>query len=198
MFLVGKIEIPDSEITFEFARSSGPGGQNVNKVETKVTVRFTPRGSSALTVQQVIRIEERLASRLTKNGELLVSSEQTRHREQNREDALQRLARILLDALKIQKKRRLPARPGPRRSAGSKGRSVARAPRGTAGRRSRSSLFTGYQVDSGCLSKSPSEGRALSRPHSSPRLPREFRLCRKFVRWPTRQEAPTARRPQRG
>ncbi len=110
MLRVGKIEIPDSEITFEFARSSGPGGQNVNTVETKVTVRFTPRGSSALTVQQVIRIEERLASRLTKNGELLVSSEQTRHREQNREDALQRLARILLDALKIQKKRR-PTRP---------------------------------------------------------------------------------------
>ena len=110
MLRIGKIEIPDSELTFEFARSGGPGGQNVNKVETKVTVRFAPRTSSALTPPQVIRIEDKLASRLTKNGELLVSSELTRHREQNREDALKRLADLIRDALKVQKKRR-PTRP---------------------------------------------------------------------------------------
>jgi ribosome-associated protein len=110
MLRIGKIEIPDSELTFEFARSAGPGGQNVNKVETKVTVRFTPRTSSALTPPQIIRIEAKLASRLTKNGDLLVSSELTRHREQNREDALKRLADLIRDALKVQKKRR-PTRP---------------------------------------------------------------------------------------
>jgi ribosome-associated protein len=110
MLKIGRTEIPDSELRFEFARSGGPGGQNVNKVETKVTVRFTPRTSAALTPPQVVRIESRLAARLTNDGELLVSSGQTRHREQNREDALARLAELLRNALKVQKKRR-PTRP---------------------------------------------------------------------------------------
>ena len=108
--VAGPVRIPVSELRFAFARSGGPGGQNVNKVETKVEVRFSPRTSSALTPEQVARLERRLASRLTNDGELIVTSETTRYRERNREDALARLAELIANALKIPKKRR-PTRP---------------------------------------------------------------------------------------
>jgi ribosome-associated protein len=110
MLRVGSIEIPDSEIEFEFARSGGPGGQNVNKVETKVTARFRPSTSSVLTEAQVKRIELMLGPRLTKDGDLTVTSERTRHRERNRKDALQRMSELLLGALRVPKTRR-PTRP---------------------------------------------------------------------------------------
>jgi ribosome-associated protein len=102
----GDVRIPLSEVSVRFARSGGPGGQNVNKVETKVEVRFRPASSSALTEEQVERIERKLASRLTKDGELIVVSEKTRHQEQNREDALARLAALIEDALRVPKPRR--------------------------------------------------------------------------------------------
>jgi ribosome-associated protein len=106
----GTVEIPLSEIEFGFARSGGPGGQNVNKVETKVEVRFRPSESSAFTEAQARRIEEKLANRITKDGDLLISSSETRYREQNREAALARLVSLLEGALK-RPKRRKPTRP---------------------------------------------------------------------------------------
>lgn len=106
----GPVRIPLAEVEVSFARSGGPGGQNVNKVETKVTVRFRPRASSVLSPEQVARIEERLASRLTTDGDLLVSSERTRYRGRNREDALARLAGLLAEALRTPKRRR-PTKP---------------------------------------------------------------------------------------
>ena len=63
-----QVVIDEKELQFEFARSSGPGGQNVNKVETKVRLHFDVRGSRSLTPDQRARIEERLANRITKNG----------------------------------------------------------------------------------------------------------------------------------
>lgn len=106
----GPVRIPLSELSFRFARSGGPGGQNVNKVETKVEVRFTPRLSGALSPEQVERIERRLASRLTKDGELVVVSERTRFRERNRRDALERLRSLIEEALREPRPRR-PTRP---------------------------------------------------------------------------------------
>jgi ribosome-associated protein len=102
----GPVEIPLSEITFSFARSGGPGGQNVNKVETKVEVRYTPRKSSALSPGQLVRIEDRLGSRLTKDGDLIVTSERTRYQERNREDALAKLGELIGQALRIEKRRK--------------------------------------------------------------------------------------------
>ncbi len=106
----GPVRIPLSEISFAFSRSGGPGGQNVNKVETRVEVRFRPSASAALTPAQVARIRKALASRLTKEGDLVVVSDRTRYRERNREDALERLAEMLAGALAVRKKR-IPTRP---------------------------------------------------------------------------------------
>ena len=108
--IAGPVEIPLSEIQVSFARSSGPGGQNVNKLETKVILRWRPRESSALDADQLARIEAKFASRLTFEGDLLVTSERHRRQEQNRSDALERLAGLVADALKVEKPRK-PTRP---------------------------------------------------------------------------------------
>lgn len=97
--------IPDRELRFTFTRSGGPGGQNVNKVNTRVTLLFEPESSSVLTPDQVELIKQRLASRIG-DGVLRVVSQQSRSQTANREAARQRLARILADALYERPERR--------------------------------------------------------------------------------------------
>jgi ribosome-associated protein len=103
------VVIDDDELHFEFARSSGPGGQNVNKVETKVRLLFDVRGSSSLTQQQRSRIEERLATRITRDGVLHVASQRHRSREANRRATVERFVELLADALE-EVEPRLPTR----------------------------------------------------------------------------------------
>jgi len=100
------LTIPAAELSVETARSGGPGGQNVNKVETKVRLRFDVAGSRALAPAARERLLERLASRLTRSGELVV--EASRHREQarNEADARERLAALLAAALAPRRKRK--------------------------------------------------------------------------------------------
>ena len=93
------VSIDDVELRFEFARSSGPGGQNVNKVETKVRLLFDLRKSRSLNSQQRARIEERLATRITKDGILHVSSQRHRSREANRRATVERFVDLLAEAL---------------------------------------------------------------------------------------------------
>jgi ribosome-associated protein len=97
--------IEDDELRFEFARSSGPGGQKVNKVETKVRLFFDLRGSSSLGADQKARIEERLPTRITKDGVLQLVSQRHRSREANRRAVIERFVDLLAEALKEEEPR---------------------------------------------------------------------------------------------
>lgn len=99
-------EIPLAEIQLEAARAGGPGGQRVNKVATKVVLRFRPSESRALSPAQKHLIAERLASRLGTRGELVLHASKHRERSRNVADALERLASMLAAALEPVAKRR--------------------------------------------------------------------------------------------
>lgn len=105
------LSIPANEISFTFTRAGGPGGQNVNKVNSKVTLWFDVDNSSSLSGHQKIRIKQRLAGRINKEGALQVSSMQFRTQKANREDVLRRFISLLSAALKEKprrKKTRIP------------------------------------------------------------------------------------------
>ena len=90
------LTIPESDLVFETSTSSGPGGQNVNKVETRVTLRFDLKGSDSLTEEQKEMIREELATRITKAGVLRVVCQAHRTQAANRKEAVERF-RTLLD-----------------------------------------------------------------------------------------------------
>ena len=94
-----ELSIDEDDLRFEFARSSGPGGQNVNKVETKVRLLFDVEDSRSLSSEQRVRIEERLATRITKAGVLHISSQRHRTREANRRATIERFVDLLAEAL---------------------------------------------------------------------------------------------------
>jgi ribosome-associated protein len=101
-----RVVIPDSEVEVAFVRSSGPGGQNVNKVASKVQLRWRPATSAALGDADRDWVVSRLASKLTTDGELIVSSGLTRDQGRNRTDAAGKLADLVRAALVRPKKRR--------------------------------------------------------------------------------------------
>ncbi len=101
-----QLEIPDAELELRTSRSSGPGGQNVNKLETRVTVRFDVAGSPSLDDEQRARIREALATRITKDGVLQVTSQRHRTQAANRDAATARLAELVADALEPERERR--------------------------------------------------------------------------------------------
>jgi ribosome-associated protein len=100
------LTIPGGELAFAFSRSGGPGGQNVNKVSSKVELRWQPGTSSALREDDRAWLLQRLASRLTNDGTLLITSTLTRDQIKNRDDATRKLALIVRAALERPKVRR--------------------------------------------------------------------------------------------
>ncbi|MDP6763026.1 MAG: alternative ribosome rescue aminoacyl-tRNA hydrolase ArfB [Planctomycetota bacterium] len=104
--VTSRLVIPPGELAVSFSRSGGPGGQNVNKVETRVTLRFDVARSTALSEPQRERALERLAPRLTGEGELILTSSRTRRRARNLADARERLAALLREATAVRKPRK--------------------------------------------------------------------------------------------
>lgn len=102
--------IPDSEVSVRHARSSGPGGQNVNKVSTKVELRFHFAASQSLDSAQKRRLQRTFPSHVTQGGELVVSSDRFRSQHRNHQDALERLVQILL-SIRRGPKRRVATKP---------------------------------------------------------------------------------------
>src|SRR5262245_5895707 len=100
------IRIPLDEFEWSFARSGGPGGQNVNKVSSKAILRWNFAGSSSVPDEVKTRFRERFPSRITTEGELVISSEITRDQGRNREDCLEKLAAMLRSAAVRPKARR--------------------------------------------------------------------------------------------
>ena len=111
--------IPDAELTFTATRSSGPGGQHVNKASTRVTLLFDVAGSPSLSEGQRARILERLATRVSREGILRVVSQQSRSQEANRRAAVEHFVELVRGALK-----RAPARRPTRATAAARDRRI--------------------------------------------------------------------------
>lgn len=93
------VSIPENEVSFSASRSGGPGGQNVNKVSTKVTLAFDVHASVALTDEQKQKIAAKLATRINKEGILQIVSQRTRSQEFNRIDVREKFSELLRRAL---------------------------------------------------------------------------------------------------
>ncbi|MEY4546578.1 MAG: aminoacyl-tRNA hydrolase [Pseudomonadota bacterium] len=118
--------IPSEEIELHFVRSSGPGGQNVNKVASKAELRFLLSASRALSPGQKRRLVAAFPSHVTLAGDFILTSDRFRSRLQNERDARERLAEMLL-SVRFAPARRVPTRPS---RAAKKRRVVAKRARG--------------------------------------------------------------------
>jgi ribosome-associated protein len=105
LFIKNGITIPEHELEITASRSGGAGGQHVNKTDTRITVRWNIKTSTALTEEQKQRVVEKLQSRITEDGDLIVHNSESRSQQQNKKNALNNLAAIVRNALHVAKKR---------------------------------------------------------------------------------------------
>jgi ribosome-associated protein len=107
-----RIRIPDEEFDWSFARSGGPGGQNVNKVASKAVLRWDLAASPSVPEDVKARLRAQQPGRVTTEGHLLVTSQRYRDQERNRQDCLEKLRAMLLAAAALPRarKRKKPTR----------------------------------------------------------------------------------------
>ena len=105
-----KITIPAEQLPISAVRSSGPGGQNVNKVSTCIELRFNPQNCPELTETAVKKLLAANKNKLDSEGNIIITSQRFREQYRNIEDARNKLRSLILEALKVRKKRR-PTKP---------------------------------------------------------------------------------------
>ncbi|TWT57906.1 Peptidyl-tRNA hydrolase ArfB [Thalassoglobus neptunius] len=106
LFITPRISIPLAEIEFRYARSSGPGGQNVNKVNSQAQLFWNAKANETLPPDVLKRLLIRERNRITEEGVLRINSQQFRDQERNRRDCLNRLRQMVVEALAPAKKRK--------------------------------------------------------------------------------------------
>ncbi len=104
-----KISLDEKEVKFEFIRSSGPGGQNVNKVSTAVQLRFNIIKSKSINNDIKSLLVQKLKNKMNNEGEVIITARRFRTQEKNRVDAIDRLIKLLSTALE-KKKKRIPTK----------------------------------------------------------------------------------------
>jgi ribosome-associated protein len=127
------VAIPDEELEWKFIRSSGPGGQNVNKVSSAVQLRFLLPRNTSIAAPAKNRLRRMAGQRLVDDGSILITARDARSQEQNRRAALERLADLVRAALiepKIRKKTRPTRASKERRIDSKKRRSSTKRDRG--------------------------------------------------------------------
>lgn len=105
LHIQGSISIPEHELVIETSRAGGPGGQHVNKTESRVTLRWNITHTTALTDEQKARVSQYFHNTVTEEGDILIITATERSQHQNKELAYKKLAELLRKALYIPKKR---------------------------------------------------------------------------------------------
>jgi ribosome-associated protein len=130
--ITSELAISDDEVVFKASRSGGPGGQNVNKLNTRVTLFFDVAASPSLSEEQRRRILSKLSTRIDRHGVLRVVSQRHRTQEANRRATVERLSQLLQEALKrqrVRKKTKVPSGARERRLKEKKRRSLLKQQR---------------------------------------------------------------------
>jgi ribosome-associated protein len=106
MFILPNIRLAENELKFTYVRSSGPGGQNVNKVNSKAVLRWNVRSSPGVPEAVRARFINRFGSRLTEAGDLVLTSQRYRDQRRNEEDCLEKLRAMLVAVARPPKRRK--------------------------------------------------------------------------------------------
>ena len=131
--ITDQLSVPEDELRFTSSRSSGPGGQHLNKTSTRVTLRFDLANSPSLSPEQKQLLRERLPTRISKEGVLRVVSQKTRSQAANRKAALERFVGLLRQSLELRPERkplRMPQAAKEKRIADKKRRGHLKRERG--------------------------------------------------------------------